>query len=729
MGIAIIMLIGGVAALALTSLAVALYKKFKLKVPPQEKKNIHRWEVPGATIPPAPVEKLDDKKETGQRRPEERDNESPNVNNQTVLERIEEVKTSEEEAGTSKESKGDPTLQDRSNQSGQLKRREPGKKGGRPRGTTYKDSNTPRQPYTLRPEIVCWKRGRQWAMAAEIPDELLQKTGLTVLQSGAELIQEESEESLWPLTQVSGQVTVRWNEGEVFQEVKVELGHNDFLLFKLCGRNLNQGRLVKSISSGAYLVIAPEDWRRDEMQAGVAPIAPEPVSLHGYAAHFFDLEEGNSRKIGFRLPDGKSVCIEKKGRLFELVGDRIDDATEEKGPLFCGGAPRIVASDRQLWKDVKTIVIGQEGGGRGKWRLPFKPNSKTTEQQLPSEVAERKGGWYFLRFYNDGDELMESMDFRFLRGLKQVRIQHYTCFPAAKGHQPVIVEFHYDPDCTVRQISNAKAFRIQNQKDKTIVTIPSDPTWDRSIWLVSQNDGPEVEVTIIVKRIWWALGLENTAPSSWQDRSVTLSREEFRATSTKALWLRLPKRSWVDKLLVGFELSRARPYPVRAKDTTVAIPLREFSDAKEVVDDRDEHFFKIWVERKGLREEAVVAILSASRSSEPEGLRSLNLDIVSASQLATMLSSLRREAAGPLRLLIKEVRRKYRREKTASRKDLVEFKVYALCLIAFLKRSSQETATSKFLNAKQALLAARNFPEITKVLQQRFDDIKFGKIV
>lgn len=603
----------------------------------------------------------------------------------------------------------------------------PSGRGGRPRTSTRDDQKQKIRKARLRtfkPEIVCWKRERQWVLAVELPDELLEMTDLTVLQSGSELSKEESEEAVWPLTQVSGQVTVRWVENEGFQEVKVELGHNDFLLFKLCGQNLGQGRLVKSVSSGSYLVIAPHNWQRDEQLAGPAPVTAEPVALDGCTAYFFDLEKGDSRKIAFQLPEGQSLCIEKKESQFELVGTRIDDAPEDLGPLFGGGPPRIRVSKQQIWENVGTIVIGQEGTGRGRWRMAFKPNGDTADQELPNEVADRKGGWYFLRFYNEKDELIESMDFRFMSGLKQMRIQHPSCIPDGEGHKPVCVEFHHDPDCTVRQSSNAAGIEVQTQNGKTVLTIPSDPACDRSCWLVSQKDGPQVEVFILIERIWWAVAEENEPPLEWQDRPVVLCREEFRATSTKALWLRLPKRRWVDELLIGFEQSGAGKYPVRVNETTVAIPLREFSDAKEVVDNRDEHDFKVWIKKDGKLAETLVAKISAQQPPEPEAPRSLNLDVLSASRLATVLTSLRRKTSGPLRLLIKEVRRKYRREKTANAKYLTEFKIHALCVIAMVAKLLPQNKALMRLYAKEARLAERNFPEIIRNLQSLYDEIR-----
>lgn len=491
-------------------------------------------------------------------------------------------------------------------------RREPIKRGGKPRGPAQDLEKGRTQGVPLRlpkPEIVCWKRERQWVVAVEVPEELLEKPGLTVLQSGSSLLRDEIEEACWRLEQVSGDVIVRWNEAEAVREVKVNLGQKNYLLFKLTGQNLNQGRRVKSPSSGPYLVIAPNDWKRDELLAGPPPVMPESTSLVGYQAHFFDLERGGDQEIAFHLPDGRRRVLKAKAPRFDLVGNRIEDASEHMGPLFGKGPPRIRALDAQAWQEVSTVVIGEEGRGRRKWRTEFRPDPDKMEQDLPSEVADRKGGWYFLRFYDRDGDLIESMDFRFLSVLKEIRVHQPSRFLPEEGHGPVCVEFVHEAGCAVQPSnSSARSVQIEYRDDRTILSIPPDPTCDEARWLVGQHDGPHVEVTILVERLWWAVGEEGNPPSEWKDRPLTLLHGDFAATSKKALWLRLPRHRWVDKVFVGFEQSKARKYPVKGMDRTVAIALRDFGDAIEA--SRVGRFpFKLWINLNERRFEGIVCEL------------------------------------------------------------------------------------------------------------------------
>ncbi|WP_347243344.1 hypothetical protein, partial [Thermogutta sp.] len=119
------------------------------------------------------------------------------------------------------------------------------------------------------------------------------------------------------------------------QPIKIPLGDEDWQVFKLSsGRD--QGRKVKQVSLGSYLVIVPETWQRDEEKAGTAPTTPEPVFLDGYLAHFFELSEATPFCIAFHDDQGNPIIIESGGPQFCLVGQEIRDDSEGIGPLFGG---------------------------------------------------------------------------------------------------------------------------------------------------------------------------------------------------------------------------------------------------------------------------------------------------------------------------------------------------------------------------------------------------------
>ena len=664
-----------------------------------------------------------------------------------VQRQMEELRKAEEERRKGEEAQRTEEEEERPKVKAERKPLEPGKRGGRPSGLTQSGEERPSQETkSLRPkpEIGCWKRERWWILGVEVPEDLLEKPELQVLQNGSPLTQDESSEDCWCLEQVCGQVVVKWNEDVVAKETQIALGEGNYLLFKLCGKNQNLGRRVKSPSLGSYLVMVLDNWDRDEALSGPPPAAPEPVSLAGYRAHFFDLEKDSDRKIVFRAPGGESFVIESKASRFELFGTRLNDANEDIGLLFGGRPPKICTVGDQTWTDVDCIVVLEEEKRteEKRWRDVIAPDKETRELGLGDKLEERGVGWYSLRIYDKQlGPPVESLDFRFICALKEIRILQPFPLPSEDGHRPVCVEFLHEPGCAVQPADGlAWSIEIECEDDKTILSIPPDPTYDETRWLVGHKGGPQVEVTVQVERLWWAVGEEHNAPSEWEDQLLTLPCNNFAATSAKALWLRLPRRRWADVVSVGFERSKARQFNMKVTEKMLTIPLREFGDSTEVGDREQEHFLKVWIDRANGLVEGVIAIIPAKEPTriEQESPKSeakevcekralLNPSMISAPRLATVLTSLRKVTSGPLLVLIKEARKAYPRAHAARRAGSVEFTKNALCVIALALELRGEEQ-SRILSLKKhwrikAGLARDEFPEIMNRVRKRYKDI------
>ncbi|MEW6567673.1 MAG: 30S ribosomal protein S9 [Chloroflexota bacterium] len=500
------------------------------------------------------------------------------------------------------------------------KRIEPVKRGGRPRRHApgdLKQEPGQRAIRAQKPEVVCWKTGGQWILGLEVPEELLEDSQLSVLQNGSHLHRDDWDERRWQLRHLAGTVVVQPNQEEPSSEIEVRLGEGNYLVFKLSGRNRSEGRRIRSPSSGWYLAIVPEDWERDAT-SGSPPVTPEYVSLDRYRAHYFLLQRGGCERIGFQTPDGSSVVVESRGPKFELLGTQLVDASDEMGALFSQQPPRIVAMDQGLWQEVQTIVVGEEGRGKGRCRIQFIPSPRGEEQTLPSEVMARRAGWYFLRLYGPTDELVESLDFRFVSSLRDIRFVDSSPSPLEEGHGPARVEFLHDRGCRVQPLSHIEGpVHIEQADDKTVLVVPPDPRLDLTRWRVCAEGSPPVEVVLLVERVWWALAAEQT-PSSWVDKRVTLSPDDLGATSDKAIWLRMPKPRWADCVHVGFDRAKSRPYPLKVEENTIAIPLREFGDFEGARDGQVDVALKVWIESRDWRGEVVPAVLPAWQTRPAE---------------------------------------------------------------------------------------------------------------
>ncbi|HLH80776.1 MAG TPA: 30S ribosomal protein S9 [Chthonomonas sp.] len=485
------------------------------------------------------------------------------------------------------------------------KSRPPVQRGGRPRGagteSTRSSSSQPSHQNRTRPEVICWRHSREWIVGIEIPDAFGDKASLEISQNGISLQPNGAQQNYYPIPQLDSDVVVQWEENGETIRYTIELTVP--LLFKL--DNQRQGRRVKFPSSGSYLVIVPAAWQRDTERSGAPPVTPESAAIEGYLAHFFDFEKSSDdTTITFITPEGIVHPIQQRRR-FELIGNRLEDANEDMGPLFGERPPRVQA-DSQGWSDIGQIVIGEEGHGSGKWRQEFRPEPSSREQDLPMQT--QKAGWYFIRFYDKEEQLIDSMDFRYVACLRAIVISEYTPVPAVNGHKPVNVRFLHDAGCVISPDNRARNIPSTTQTEETVAAIPADPSFGRTRWYVGPaGQRRPIEIEILIERIWWTLGDADYPPTdNWQDRVLTLSREDFAATSGKAIWIRLPKHRWVNRVLSGFELSRARPYRVEVANNSVAIPLREFYDSDELNSPNQAALY-IWIEYGDILYKGVLA--------------------------------------------------------------------------------------------------------------------------
>ena len=189
-------------------------------------------------------------------------------------------------------------------------------RGGGPRGRLPQSregqGKQEKQLSRPKPEIVCWRREQGWMVAIEVPEEFAEQSDLKVLQNAECLVQDDFKEDCWLLQQAHGQVVLRWNNDEEPRETTLALCEQGYLLFKLSGQDLNQGRYVASLATGSYLVIVPETWECDEESSNASQVEPEFVSLDGYRAHFYTLEKGGLiifRTLESNDPDKNQAAI------------------------------------------------------------------------------------------------------------------------------------------------------------------------------------------------------------------------------------------------------------------------------------------------------------------------------------------------------------------------------------------------------------------------------------
>jgi len=473
--------------------------------------------------------------------------------------------------------------------------RSPLERGGRSRGSIkqHEMEQTPgTKPRSLKPEIVCWNEGWRWIVGIEVPEEL---ETLSVAQNEELLEQDNTDESRYRLKHAEGAVKITWTGGE--KDILLVGAGRNYFIFKMRKDWKGLGRLVKRPTTGYYVAIIPQEWKRDEEVSGPVPIAPENVQIEGYTAHFFYQEQNTV--IGFITTNGERIRVESGGSRFQLVGKEIGDASEYMGPLFAEQLPRIQTLNEKGWSDVGVIVVGEEGIGRNRWRTQFIPQVGDKEQKLPQEIANRRGRWYFVRIYDNDDNLLESMDFRFLTALNDIRMENFDFLPGPNGYDSVTVRFLHRTDCKVELMDEniQHALKIRRESSQTIVTVPPKPDCDKTHWILRDGEA-EIEVTVLIERIWWAFGVMEVTPTDWVDKPIVLSRKDFTAITDKALWVRFPRLHFVRKISVGFDRTKSRSYQVKVEKKELVVPLRDFCDAKEIENPKQKWFLQLFIDSK-----------------------------------------------------------------------------------------------------------------------------------
>lgn len=471
----------------------------------------------------------------------------------------------------------------------------PVQRGGRPRGVANQNATkTPPELKSrpLRPEIICWHIGWKWIVGIEVPEEFASPQ---VTQNNESLEQDTSNESNYYLKDIEGTVKVAWTEGEKDIPI-VEEGRN-YLIFKMRKDWKGKGRLVRRPTAGYYLIVTPQEWNRYEETSGPAPVAPENVQINGYKAHFFVLEQNEDTTITFIDAKGERIQVETGSSRFQLVGKEISDSFEDMGPLFGEEPPRIKAIDEQEWDNVGVVVIGEEGSGRNRWRTKFVPKIGTKEQKMPDELTNQQGGWYFVRIYDKNNDLLESMDFRFMAGLKDIQIMNSKCLPEPDGYNDVTVQFIHQANCKVEPADEEMhhVLTIRRENDFTIATIPPKPDYDKTHWVLGEENA-KVKTTVLVKRVWWCVGRLGAVPANWTDKADSLSRKNFTAITDKALWVRFPHKRWISNIKVGFNRAKSRSYSVEVEKEEIEVPLRDFCDAEEFQNPIPECLLRLFID-------------------------------------------------------------------------------------------------------------------------------------
>jgi len=561
-----------------------------------------------------------------------------------------------------------------------------------------------------------------WVVGVEVVEDSTPERW--VVTQTSILPEDEQRPGRWPLTEPLGPVDLVHREGgEPFR-----FRGESFRIFKLFGSQHDRARQVKSLTRGWFLVVTPLDWARDAESGGREIMAPEYVVGARYRAHHLDVADALGGPPAFISPaDRLELPTQSPG--FEMEGDRLADAHPEAGPLFHGSPPRL-RSFRNI--TYRTVVVGEEGPREGTpgWRAP----AADFEDLRPS-IAARRAGWFFVRLYDENDDLIDSLDFRFSAELQAIELDAVPPIPGPDGHSPACFRLVHGEDCEVEPVSTSVdgLFATRKQNDGYSIEIPPLPHCDETRWTIRERNGTEVEICLRVDRVWWSVADEASeqAATVWKDRRLELRAEDLAATSRRILRVRLPTASFAREVRVGVEPDRSLALrPIAGRSREGQLPLRDLGRFSELADRTANVELKLWILADGggamdRWEVAVAGICAAQTITEPKPPHPLCLKDLNPVRVMTVFSRLRHECRvlrhqcrGRHKLMIDQLRRAHynsgRHSRNLDRVQQKDFLRRALCVLALIIEEHAGSDAGPQVRARwarRAQLARMAFPD------------------
>ena len=439
--------------------------------------------------------------------------------------------------------------------------------GGRRNGPTQSPSSVDddardKPTFTPRPELICRKSPSswQWEVVLSAEDEC---NIVEVQRDGYPLGAVNGEYSL---SSLAGSLSIDYRDRESDQ---LPLLDDTPLIFKMPNDWNGDGRKVGGITSGHFIVMVPREWKR----TGSAPVEPEGCTDANFMAHFFYVKKGESvgDTGGF---EGYDLALTTTG--FELSGDSVFDNSDD-GELFVGTPPELRPASSVVW-----ARIGEErqGGWKGE---NFKPAERTLAYVLNS-----RQGRFFVRVYDGESRLLDSGEFRYLRDLREIRVndEPYSAqtllVPPSTGYLPAEVQFVSTDGTAIHPNLDTAGTHATMQSGGTLIVAPH-PDGDH-ISCALQSGADRVNTVIKLPRIWWRIEQDDGEANEWHDMPLAMTRQQFRehADVDAAIRLRLPL--CVSSVKVGFDEELDRTYRPQKNgyDTEVEIRLSGFIDYAQI---------------------------------------------------------------------------------------------------------------------------------------------------
>ena len=446
------------------------------------------------------------------------------------------------------------------------KEKDPHNTGGRRTGSygryDRKDSSSPTM--SAKPELICRKLSdkRHWSIILSIPQEC---NVVKVQHNDTSLSNDNSE---YNLSSFTGKLIIEYADKPI-EDISL-LDHAP-MIFKMRNNWEGDGRKMRFITKGYFIVFAPSKWTRK----GSVGVAPESCADVRYTAHYFFNKHDGDDDDEKDKNDFEGYSIPRSQAEFTLEGKQISD-DPDAGALFIEHVPTLNPTNNIAW-----ARVGEEAEN-GWLGTNFRPNINSLEDMLDD-----RQGRFFIRVYNDDVELVDSGEFRYCAGLREILVggrPYQPCVPLAPssdGHSPITLKFVGTHKTTIRP---------KLKKDNSCVIVGPDnlvkvephPIHNEMVW--SLESCGSTEVVIKLPHIWWKMTNPDGDTNSWCDKVISMSRDEFKKSASSEVVINVRVPSFIDKVYAKFGKNQDRSYSVKPKDNhyQATIPFDEFVDYQEI---------------------------------------------------------------------------------------------------------------------------------------------------
>ena len=423
------------------------------------------------------------------------------------------------------------------------------------------DTSNPKCPSLLRPKLICRKfpaSRSYWEIFLSAHEECELKE--VRLERGDQKLKISQNECR--ISSLDGNLIVKYGDG---YDLSSPLFKGDKPLIFKFGKNWKgDGQRVSRITNGYFILIAPEDWKRE----GRIPVEQGNCEGSTFKVHFLNTtipEEDFGSLGGWEIIPGPAI---------KLKGENIFDDSEE-GELFTKSVPELEETSEILW-----ARIGEERkhGWNGE---NFQPHKKSISEVL----GNRKGkGRFFLRVYDHNVDMIDSVAFRYLDELRTIYIDDdkYTedmvLIPDSNdGYLPTEIRFTGIDGRNIRpHLPNDSICKVTSSN---ALEVPPDRKAD-TVKCFLNSSGGKVTITLKLPRVWWQMrNPDDAKPGEWRATPFKMTQEKFKQHAKKRVKICLSSKKF-KSVPVGFDNDSDRKRYKPSK-----IPLRDFIDHSEINDE------------------------------------------------------------------------------------------------------------------------------------------------